>query len=265
MNDFDKYINSLSEPDKSKLRQSYNKCLSDLTIGVDAVQTTLNTFKQQIENIAEQEAFLQICEAEGDEFQKEIAIKKLVYEHSDFYNKSVEILKNLYEAIAATAGNYNHLTPLYHTNTECFDCSGVVIKSQNDVVCIGMPHIPLKVSTRPYDRRFGNALISVFKEYEQMIGFPYMEKKTVSFIHVYPENQNTRLLPDNDRYDYKHIIDVITDFTGGGDDALNCAITLETILDDSIPNGSYAVVRAENGAIRNCEAGAEFLRHFYTL
>ncbi len=65
--------------------------------------------------------------------------------------------------------------------------------------------------------------------------------KTVSFYYVYPSYKVQ--IPDSDRYDTKAIIDAVTGWLPGGDAALSCSLTFQSIQSDVLMKGTYIVVR----------------------
>ena len=68
------------------------------------------------------------------------------------------------------------------------------------------------------------------------------DKFSVSFYHIFPGNCPSRSMRDNDNYDYKHLIDRITDALGVTDDALRCRLCFASAQTDRIADGTYVIV-----------------------
>ena len=85
----------------------------------------------------------------------------------------------------------------------------------NGAMCRLLPKIPLEVYQR-------------------------FAEKMVSMIYIFPKGK--RQLPDNDRYDTKAIIDAVTGFLPGGDEARGCTLTFQTVVSDTLEEGTYIIV-----------------------
>ena len=73
----------------------------------------------------------------------------------------------------------------------------------------------------------------------------YIKKKTIQIVHVF-NTDFTGLVPDNDNYDFKSIIDIITDHVSGGDSGINCWIHLMSVTSDRVAQGSYIIVSPQD-------------------
>jgi hypothetical protein len=78
-------------------------------------------------------------------------------------------------------------------------------------------------------------------EARNTIGLPNMQKKFIRIVHVFKTDTNKIIIPDNDNYDINATINTVTDYISCGDGGLNCTITLETIVLDEIPDGTYII------------------------
>ena len=112
---------------------------------------------------------------------------------------------------------------------------------------VHLPHMPVKTHYR------ASVLRDILKtQLDRLFGadmIPAIEKKIVRILHVYPSATRRWQLPDNDNYYIKDVIDIITDYIGGGDGCLTCSIILETVLTDELPEGSYIIVSPDNEGI----------------
>ena len=117
-------------------------------------------------------------------------------------------------------------------------------------IVIGMPHLP-GLSANPKTLQLKRAFESMYdwmgseiaeKVCKMDICSRTYDKFSVSFYHIFPGNCPSRSMRDNDNYDYKHLIDRITDALGVTDDALRCRLCFASAQTDRIADGTYVIV-----------------------
>lgn len=122
----------------------------------------------------------------------------------------------------------------------------VKITSDRSII-FRFPHLPGK-SSRPNRSkkalkvryRIGPALLREAERSKRPI--PVFTKFRLAFVHVFPSTCCSRLIKDNDNYDYKYCIDAITDALAVSDDALRCQLSMSTVISDNIKSGTYCIV-----------------------
>ena len=67
-------------------------------------------------------------------------------------------------------------------------------------------------------------------------------QKMIWFISIYPTDTTAHSIPVHDNQDVKRVIDIITDYTLGGDSAPGCSLRQDTQLRDDIASGTYILV-----------------------
>lgn len=111
------------------------------------------------------------------------------------------------------------------------------------------PHLPKRSSksTLPWEADLQQALAQ--------IDVPFMVKKCIWFLSIYPTDTPSHTIPDHDNQDIKRVIDLITDFTLGGDSALNCSLRQDSLLFNVPLEGTYILVQPlKNQPLTVCEA-----------
>lgn len=71
---------------------------------------------------------------------------------------------------------------------------------------------------------------------------PILDKSYLLRQHVYAKGKKVYRAPDNDNYEFKRVVDILTDYIGGGDGAFTTRYVLESVKTDDIPEGSYILV-----------------------
>ena len=133
-----------------------------------------------------------------------------------------------------------------------------------DSLYVKLPWLPLK-------KHYRNAMYQDELRYELDLlgkskGIPKLSQKMIHFVSVYKTDTSLLKIPDNDNYDTKRIIDILTDYVGGGDGGAVCSIHIETILNDEIPEGTYIIVSPETTEFKKGEAHIdEFKRLIETI
>ena len=132
-------------------------------------------------------------------------------------------------------------TPALPVRTTVYPDGRIVVK---------MPHLP-GLSANPKILQLKRAFESMYdgmgseiaeKVYKMGICSRAYDKFSLSFYHIFPGNCPSRSMRDNDNYDYKHLIDRITDALGVTDDALRCRLCFASAQTDWIADGTYVIV-----------------------
>lgn len=166
--------------------------------------------------------------------------------------EETQVFLNLLSAltVCAVGGNHSEADKLKHDvfkKTAWIGCDRI-----GDSLFVKLPWLPLKKHYRSTlyqdELRYELELLSTRKE------FPVIPYKRIHFVSVYKSDTSPYKIPDNDNYDTKRIIDILTDYIGGGDGGLVCSIYMETILNDEIPEGAYIIVSPKSTEFKNGEA-----------
>lgn len=75
---------------------------------------------------------------------------------------------------------------------------------------------------------------------------PQMIHHTIDFTHVYPTKLSRHMVLDNDNYNIRGVINVITIYIGSSDSGLNSWQTHKTILSDDYKMGTYITIKRRN-------------------
>jgi hypothetical protein len=125
------------------------------------------------------------------------------------------------------------------------------------VLIIKIPHLPRRLSR--------SAFLCEAELYAALNGcetVPELPQKLLRFISIYSSDTAAHVIVDHDNQDIKRVIDIITDYTLGGDSATNCSLRQDTFLLDDLPAGTYILVLPlTNSDLKRCEA-LELIRHF---
>lgn len=146
-----------------------------------------------------------------------------------------------HESVLARLAQPHDDTPALPVRTTVYPDGRIVVK---------MPHLP-GLSANPKILQLKRAFESMYdgmgseiaeKVYKMGICSRAYDKFSLSFYHIFPENCPSRSMRDNDNYDYKHLIDRITDALGVTDDALRCRLCFSSAQTDRIADGTYVIV-----------------------
>lgn len=117
------------------------------------------------------------------------------------------------------------------------------------ILLIKTPHLPKRSS------KSSLAWEADLQQALAQIDVPIMVQKRIWFLSIYPTNTPPHTIPDHDNQDIKRVIDLITDFTLGGDSAITCALRQDSLLADDLPSGCYVFVSPlKNEPPTLCEA-----------
>ena len=146
-----------------------------------------------------------------------------------------------HESVHARLARPHDDTPALPVRTTVYPDGRIVVK---------MPHLP-GLSANPKILQLKRVFESMYdgmgseiaeKVYKMGICSRAYDKFSLSFYHIFPENYPSRSMRDNDNYDYKHLIDRITDALGVTDDALRCRLCFASAQTDRIADGTYVIV-----------------------
>ena len=221
-----------------------------LDSAMDCLQKYSNTFKHNkeiCEKLLLKDLYAQ--EHEYTDFITEINSQYIsIWETTQIFFK---LLGGL--TICAVGGNPTEADKLKHEvfkKTAWIGCDRI-----GDSLFVKLPWLPLK--KRYKCTLYQNELRHELELLEKSKGLPMLYQKRIHFVSVYKSYTSLLKIPDNDNYDAKRIIDILTDYVGGGDGGTVCSIYMETILNDEIPEGTYIIVSPESAEFKNGEARVE--------
>lgn len=157
----------------------------------------------------------------------------------------------------------HYLYPLYSSLSALFGCSrsakkladacleessaanSISLNVFNNRLVIKIPLVPCKMYNHKRNFRiriFEHELAALLDNAVSHGSVPELKRKFVSFVHVFPLNTIENLIPDNDNYDYKGIIDVITDKLGYGDNGCDCFLSMMSLRSSDLAPSSYIIV-----------------------
>lgn len=146
-----------------------------------------------------------------------------------------------HESVQARLAQPHDDTPALPVRTTVYPDGRIVVK---------MPHLP-GLSATPKTLQLKRAFESMYdwmgseiaeKVCKMGICSRAYDKFSLSFYHIFPGNCPSRSMRDNDNYDYKHLIDRITDALGVTDDALRCRLCFASAQTDRLAAGTYVIV-----------------------
>ena len=235
-----KFINNLTSTELEDIINIYSAALSKSSKIAHNMDSSLQKFH-------EANAFMQRAEKNKDKRQrtavsKDIA-KRMISDYSEFITNYI----SLYDTYSNIFGAVYDTRELRRSIEWDIVPTQIQTASTPTKLMVKLPHIPVKTHCRAsvfrdilktqLDRLFGDGMI------------PIIEKKLVRIIHIYPSAVRSWQVPDNDNYYIKDVVDIITDYIGGGDGCLTCSILMETVLTDELPEGSYIIVSPDNDEI----------------
>lgn len=112
------------------------------------------------------------------------------------------------------------------------------------ILYIKFPRLPLQIFRKMYV--FEDVLRLVLED----LHIPRMSQKTIYILHVFKKNTSIYRIPDNDNYDFKRYVDIITDYVGGGDAGITTQFVLNSVYCDDIPEGSYFIITPSKNVIK---------------
>ena len=185
---------------------------------------------------------------ETAKFHTELCSAELYSDSSEsnpyFYTKYLSLLKSFYEIynLLIGLGDYNdvwteHETPAIGESV----MTGVsaAVTEQNELI-VRLPRIPKKQFNG--NQLFVREIRYQLEKLYRLGKVPDMRQKYISIINIYSVSHSSYKIPDNLNWDTKKVIDVITDFTGGGDGGLNTFAFMASYQTDEIPAGMYILV-----------------------
>ena len=157
------------------------------------------------------------------------------------YPKFMSAYGALYDSYSEVFGLINGDSVFIKADTErILSEDRIAVRVSDGALYVKLPRMPVKAFNT--SKAFVYELNLLLKNYPSPL--PLIERKRIRIINVFTSDTPARLIPDNGNYDTKHLLDVITDYCGGGDSGLNCSLLMETIRTDDIPAGTYFI--AEN-------------------
>lgn len=125
------------------------------------------------------------------------------------------------------------------------DCYKFECKFTNDKRCVfQIPLLPKKSKRNTFSKALSVVwyrAVEHFKEKNNLHEFA-VEQTIIQFIHVYRCETATHLIRDNDNYEYKPFIDMLTDSFLIPDNGILCHQHYASYLSDEIPNGTYCLL-----------------------
>ena len=137
----------------------------------------------------------------------------------------------------------------------------VSAKSEGEALYVRLPRVPIKYYRK--SSLFQEEVRIVLDELYAKQLMPIIPHKVVRILNVFKTKTHPMLVPDHDNYDIKRLLDVIADYCGGGDSGLTCSLFYETIKDDSLPEGTYFIVKPMSDTIESRSETVSKLRELF--
>ena len=184
----------------------------------------------------------------------------ILAENSNYYTTTLINLNALYNRL-----NQLTVSPYRAENKECIgiplggEC--VKINSNNGSLYFKLPRLPKKAFRRFYF--FEDELrYKLDRMWDTLLTFSF-KKKVIRIVNVFNSKYNKYLIPDNDNYDFKRIIDIITDYLGGGDGGLTTSYFLESVVSDEVEEGSYIIISSADEPLKPTSLLLDDLKRFF--
>lgn len=84
-------------------------------------------------------------------------------------------------------------------------------------------------------------------------GIQKMSQKLISVINVYSTDTSVFHIADNMNWDTKKAIDIMVDYTGGGDGGLNAFCSLKSFRTDEVEPGMYIIISPDQNKVFETE------------
>ena len=137
----------------------------------------------------------------------------------------------------------------------------VSAKSEGEALYVRLPRVPVKYYRK--STLFQEELRLILNDLSAKQLMPIIPNKVVRILNVFKTKTHPMLVPDHDNYDLKRLLDVITDYCGGGDSGLTCSLFYETIMDNSLPEGTYFIVKPMTDAVESRSETVSKLRELF--
>ncbi len=143
-------------------------------------------------------------------------------------------------------------------NTVTVECDSSFISAfaTDDMLAVKLPHLPVKARIR------SSVFQDLLRDKLSLVNVPLIRDKLIHIVHIYPTAMSELRVPDNDNYDIKRLIDVISDYTGYGDSGVHCSLFMTTLLTDDVPDGSYVIVTPKSSGVKSDSETLEILQNF---
>lgn len=163
---------------------------------------------------------------------------------SEFYDKMIKKCFKLYKMINEVIPAYS-LNEIEDMRRQPFKVSHAFGFQYTDGrLYVKLPHFIRRLKDRNGGMMFENEFRAMLTDFfRHLPGRVSFKDKLIYIVNVYPDNTNSLFVPDNDKYDFKRVVDIITDFTGGGDSAFHCSYMLMSVSSNDVPDASYVIVQ----------------------
>lgn len=213
----------------------------------------MNDFQQDTQELADTMGYiLKECSWLISLFDSGIdSTESILTEIRKMYESFIKYMFPVYRDIAALYGGSYAATRFFkETTLEILDDEPMVeVIAKSDKLVITLPVLPVNYYNRKGLLRSHLFERELAAKLDMLIGqgsVPQIKHKHIVFLQVFAADTPKLSIPDNDNYDYKGIIDIITDKLGHGDNGIDCWLTMESVRSEKLKENCYILVKSQD-------------------